>query len=75
VAAATRKTCAAPSGSFSAPGFQMAFGVFLWRPRCMYREQLFWFPRLVCLSEGLALPPQGSYFYKEFKVNLRYIKP
>jgi len=29
-AAATRKICAAVSGSFSAPGFQMAFGVFLW---------------------------------------------
>ncbi|EDL81993.1 rCG28758 [Rattus norvegicus] len=38
-AAATRKTCAAPSGSFSAPGFQMVFGFFLWRPRCVCREQ------------------------------------
>jgi len=30
VAAATRKICAAVSGSFRALGFQMAFGVFLW---------------------------------------------
>jgi len=29
-AAATRKICAAISGSFRAPGFLMAFGVFLW---------------------------------------------
>jgi len=29
--AATRKICAALSGSFRALGFQMAFGVFLWR--------------------------------------------
>jgi len=28
--AATRKICAPLSGSFRAPGFQMAFGVFLW---------------------------------------------
>jgi len=34
-AAATRKICAALSGSFCAPGFQMAFGVFLWRQRCV----------------------------------------
>jgi len=38
-AAATRKICAAVSGSFSAPGFQMAFGVFLWLPRCVCRVQ------------------------------------
>jgi len=38
-AAATRKICAAPSGSFSAPGFQMAFDVFLWSLRCVCREQ------------------------------------
>jgi len=33
VGAATRKICAALSGSFHAPGFQMAFGVFLWSQR------------------------------------------
>jgi len=32
-AAATRKICTTLSGSFRAPGFQMAFGVFLWRER------------------------------------------
>jgi len=57
-AAATRKICAAPSGSFSALGFQMAFDVFLWRPRCT-ESSLFWFLGLVSLSEGLALPPTG----------------
>jgi len=30
VGVATRKFCAALSRSFRAPGFQMAFGVFLW---------------------------------------------
>jgi len=34
-AAATRKICKALSRSFSAPGFQMALGVFLWRQRCV----------------------------------------
>jgi len=38
-AATTRKICAAVSGSFSAPGFPMMFGVFLWRPRCVCRVQ------------------------------------
>jgi len=33
-AAATRKIYTALSGSFCAPGFQMAFGVFLWSQRC-----------------------------------------
>ena len=33
--AATRKMCASLSGSFRALGFQMAFGVFLWRQRCV----------------------------------------
>ncbi|EDL84768.1 rCG23031 [Rattus norvegicus] len=38
-AAATRKICAALSGSFRALGFQVGFGVFLWRPRCVCRVQ------------------------------------
>jgi len=42
--AATRKICAALSGSFRAPGFQMAFGVFLWSQRCGPSEVSSGFP-------------------------------
>jgi len=59
VAAATRKICAAVSGSFCAPGFQMAFGVFPLASEMCAECSLFWFPRRVCLSEGLAVPPTG----------------
>jgi len=58
-AAATRKTCAAPYGSFSAAWFQMVFGFFSGVRDVCVESSLFWFPRLVCLSEGLSLPPTG----------------
>jgi len=57
VAAATRKICAAVSGSFSSPGFQMVFGVFLWRPRCVQSAVSFGFPGVSdSLKVLLSLP-------------------
>jgi len=75
-AAATRKTCAALSGSFSAPGFQMASGVFLWHPRCVCRVQSLLVSQGVCLSEGLALLPTGFGFRELFirSVSFRFLR-
>jgi len=59
VAAATRKTCAAPPGASVHQGSRWSLA-FSSGVRDVYAESsLFWFPRVVCLSEGLALPPTG----------------
>jgi len=56
-AAATRKICAIFSRSLCAPGFQMAFGVFLWRQRCVQSAVSSGFPGVsASLLVYLSLP-------------------